>query len=85
MANQHSVHALCALCCTAAQECTLARVTGKPNSCAETGQAAADERLSARETSTPFCRLRPRAQARPHDDHHLPSICTNGTPYASAP
>jgi len=71
--------------CTMAQEGTTTGETGKRNSCAETGQAAADERLSARETTTPFCRLRPHAQARPHDDHHLPSICTNGTPYVSAP
>jgi len=56
------------------QECTLAGETGKRNSCAETGQVAADEWLSARGNSTPFFRLCPRAQARLHDDHHLPSI-----------
>ena len=32
-----------------AQECTPARETGKQNCCAETGQAAADEQLPARD------------------------------------
>ena len=39
---------------------------------------------AARETSTPFCSLRPRAQARPHDDHHLPSIIIGGI-FATSP